>query len=126
MTVKQRIRWYGPRIQRDIRNTMKDRLDSLADLLIKIWRRKVRRASPPPSRPGSWPKKRTGEFREGIRKKLDRRSLSIELDNVAPHAIYVEARNPSLRRILREERKTIRAALIKGTGVRGRYKFVKQ
>ena len=117
------VRWYGPQVSREIREQMRRRMYRAARAIAARARRNVSRQGPPHSIPGEFPHRVSGELQDSIHVETDARSLTFRIVADAPHAQFVEAERPFLRRTLREMRSELRAIILGPAGGSGRYKF---
>lgn len=120
---KSSVRWYGPQVAQSIRDQMKRRLDRAGRAVAASVRRNISRQGPPHSVPGEFPHRVSGDLQSSIRVETDRRSLTVRVVADAPHAEFIEAKRPFLRRTLREMRSELRAIILGPLGGSGRYKF---
>jgi hypothetical protein len=123
MAARVTMKWYGDRCERGIRTALENRLAAVGEFLADEIQGNISTQGPPASVPGEFPHKDTGELFSSIYSVINRRALTVRVVATAPHAKYVEASRPFIRRTLFESRAAMRRIML-GAGIsRGRFKF---
>lgn len=125
MAKSAKINWHGPRVTREIRAGMRERLLAAGEALAEKVQENIDVQGPPASLPDEFPHKETGELQDSIHVRLDARSLSVDVVADAEHAPFVEEIRPFLRRTMREMKPVLRRIILADKG-RGKFKFAEK